>query len=578
MKDVRGALITLVCLAPVAARAGVYGHVSAQGQAQTLDATTPGGTNTSTASLLLSENLGIHYAGMPFGSDVALLGAGLEAANVNAFGDLGALVSGRSATVDVSVGLFPRRALPLRLYARGTLTSGGPQSIATLGGRESFAYGANLNLQPGKVLPGLRVDAEELRFTGVGTVTPLGDLRRTLNVALFRSFDKHQATVSARLLQESRTVVGDWLNVGLTGSWCGPSHTTTLFANLIDRSNSATPLPGLSTSMLERNLRLSHLQRWTPRLSTEVAGRLADARFDTGSGAQGGALASVGFQPFEAHDLMLSAGGDVGFASASTSPATGVSAGTNARVGYGREVGPVRPAAFVGASTQYCGACVSIADGWLTSVDVGGGVSSLGFERFDAQVDYRVSLVRAPIGRGGDRTEHHLRGTGNVRLGKRGNLTLLTSYDDGFRDYLDVLAGGVISIHEQAFTVGGGVTVALGPGTGSLDVRHARGAAVLPAVPFSPGPPLTAREVTSVSVVVLEPLRQWLDFQAGGLGTWTVLDGGRPLVTLGANVGLTLRLGRITAQLTWNWLRSDTAGLVTNTHLARLSLTRPFDL
>lgn len=573
---VRWAVISACCIATVA-QAGVFGFASAQGQAQTFEATGANGATTGTRSLLISENLGLHYAGTPFGPNALLLGAGFEGMNVNAFGDTGSLMSGRAATVDLSVGLFPRRALPLRLYVRGTLTDGSPQSFATLGGRESLAYGANVHLEPYKLLPGLRLDAEQHHFTGFGTATPLGDVRRTLTATLYKSFDAHQVTATARVTQEARTAVGEWLGANLLLSWTSPKHTTTVLAESVDRSRLVLLLPNAPRSMVERTVRLGHQQRWTARFFTDATARLSDVRLDSATGTQGAAAVGAAWQPLEQHELQLSATGDVGFATTSATTQTGSTAGGSARAGYGRPLGPVRPGVSVGAMAQHCANCVGLKDGWLGAFETGASVSTLGFERFDAQLDYRLALVRAPMGRGGNRTEHHARANGRIRLPMRGELNLLVAWDDGYRDYIDLSSGGIATLREQAFTVGAGVHTTIGRGTAGVDARHARGLAVLPAATFSFGPPLTAREVTQVTATALVPVSPIFDAQAGALGAWTVLDGGRPLTTYGGNVGLTARVGRFTSQLTWNVMRNDTAGFVTTQHLVRLSLSRPFD-
>lgn len=574
-----------------AALAGTFGFVSAQGQGQVLDTRTPGGEQSTTASLLLQENLGIHYAGLPFGPSVAMLGAGLEAMNVNAFGTGGALMNGRAATLDLSLGLLPRRAMPVRLYVRGTVTDGGPQSLATLGGRESLAYGTNINVEPQWFLPGLRIDAEEHRFTGQGTTTPLGDIRRALSVTLYRTIKAQQLYANVRVEEEERTVVGQWLGVNGTLSWGGPSHQTTALGSYLERSLDFAGqgpgvglvtgvLPGGARALRERQLRVNHVQRWTPRFFTDLSGRLSDARFAGGVGVLGGAGLAAGWQPLEREELSLSAGADVGFSVTDNALLTSSSrtVGGLIRAGYAKPFAFLKPGAFVGASTQYCVACVGLTDGLLTSVDAGLSVGTLGFERFDALAEYRVALVRAPEGRGGNRTEHHARLTGRVRLFERGELTLLVGYDDGVRDYLDVLAGGFGTLREQTFTAGAGVSVPVGRGTGALDVRHVRGHSALLASQITAGPPLTARETTQVNATVLVPLHSSLDFNVGGLGSWTVLDGAPPLSTVAFNAGLTARLGRISAQLSYQLSRSDALNLVTTQHFLRLSLSRPFEL
>lgn len=569
--------MSTVLLLGLVLRAGVYGDVSAQGQAQTFEATNPNGASSSARSLIIAENLGLHYAGTPFGPNAVLLGAGLQAMNVNGFGDAGSLVSGRSATLDLSVGLFPRRALPLRLYARGTLTDGGPQSFATLGGREALAVGANVHLEPFKLLPGLRLDAEHLSFTGLGATKPLGDVRRTLAATLYRQIDSHQVSATLRVTNEERALIGQWLGVGLLGSWTSPTHTTTLSAESVDRSRLTVPLPGAATSMVDRTLRLNHQQRWTRRLFSDASARLTDVRFDAASGTQGGATAGVSWQPFELHELSLSAAGEVGFATTTASPTTGSTAGGMGRVGYARELGPVRAGAFVGGMAQHCQNCVGLTDGWMGSFDVGVSASTVAFSRFDAQADYRAALVRAPMGRGGNRTEHHGKVTGRVRLWGRSDAYALVGYDDGFRDYIDLSSGGIASLHEQALSLGGGLQASVWRGMVSVDARHLRGNAVIPASPFSLGPPQTAREVTQLTANALMPVLPWLDANGGASAGWTVLDGGRPLSTFTTNLGVSARVGRFTSSLTWSLYRNDTQGFVTTQHLVRLAVSRPFD-
>lgn len=586
----RVVLLTLLSTA-AAAHAGTFGFVSAQGQGQVLDTRGPNGDQRTSASLLLQENLGIHYAGLPFGPSVAMLGAGLEASNVNAWGPSGSLLSGRSATLDLSLGLFPRRALPLRLYVRGTVTDGGPQSLATLGGRESLAYGANVNVEPTWFLPGLRLDAEEHRFTGQGTTTPLGDVRRTLSATLYRSVGVHQLYANARVEQEQRTLIGQWLGVNGTLSWAGPTHQTTALGSYLQRSLdfagqgpgvglTTGVLPGGARALAERQLRVSHIQRWTPRLFTDLSGRLSDARFSGGTGVLGGAALSAGWQPIVGEELSVSAGGDVGFSETASPVATSSARtfGAMARAGYARPLSVIKPGAFLGASTQYCGSCAGLTDGLLTSLDAGLSVATLGFERFDVLADYRVALVRAPEGRGGNRTEHHARVTGRIRILERHEVSLLAAYDDGVRDYLDVVQGGVGALREQTFTGGAGVSLPVWRGTGSLDVRHVQGHSAMLASPFSAGPPVTARALTQVNATVLVPLHPQVDLNAGALGSWTVLDGARPLSTIAFTAGATLRAGRISAQLSYQVSRSDSFNLVTTQHFLRLSLSRPFEL
>lgn len=570
------ALAALLVAAP--GLAGVTGEVSVQAQGLSLLGQGPEGSTRSTASLLLQENLGLHYSGMPFGPSVALLQAGLEAMNVNVWGTGGALVSGRAATLDLSVGLLPRRSLPVRLYVRGTIAEGGAQSIATLGGRESLLYGVGVNLEPGEVLPGLRLEAQEHRFTGLGTTTPLGDLRRSASAATFKAFGEHQVSLGVRFDQEQRTALGAWMGASVNGSWLSPVHQTTLLLSWLDRTQQPAAIPGLQAGV-ERSARVAHVQRLGPNLSVEASARLGDARFHGATGLLAGGALGATFRPFEAHELLLSAGAEAGYTETrrdgDPAAAPGRTAAGNARASYARVLGPVRLGVVAGGGAQWCG-CVGLADGALSTLEAGASVASLGLQHLDLQGDYTLLWVTAPLGRGGKRLEHHGHLSGRTRLGPA-DLVLTLGYDDGFRDFIDVKTGVLSSLHEQVFAGSLGGTAALGAGSVSAEVRHLRGAALVAATPFIDGPPPTARVLTNVNVNGLYPVTSYLEVTAGGLASWTVLDTQQPLTTLGAQAGTTLRLGRLTASLQYQFVRSDTAGLLTTQHLLRLYLSRPFE-
>ena len=195
-----------------------------------------------------------------------------------------------------------------------------------------------------------------------------------------------------------------------------------------------------------------------------------------------------------------------------------------------------------------------------------------------ARVDYRLALVDAPMGRGGKRTEHHLLGFSRVRLTGHVDLTVNAGYDDGFRDSIDVTSGGVAALHEQAFFVGGVVNASFGGVTGTADVRHGFGSALIPGSGFVDGPPPTARSVTSGSAFVMVPVLHELELNGGVNAAFTSIDGAAPLSTVGGSVGVTARLGRINAQLAYSFTRADTQGLLTLQHFVRLSLSRPFEV
>lgn len=582
----RRLLLFAAVLIATSALAGLTGQISATGQGMVLEAGQPGGETTRLLTAMLQENLGLQYSSLPFGPSVALLSAGLQASNLNFFTTAGAPVAGRTASLDLSVGLLPRRAMPLRLFARGTVSDGGPQTVATLGGRESLAFGANLNLEPGGAFwPNIRSDYEEQRYTGPGTPTPLGDLRRTAQLGFARNLGAHYVSLTGRFDQEQRTLTGAWSGVTINGTWSSPSHLTTVVGTYFDRqlraaeTSGTLPLPGVVAGVLsvaERQLRLDHVQRFSPTFQLNGRGRLSDARFSNGSGALGGVGLGATWFPFGGQDLAVSASGDVGFTQTSAL-GSGASAGGSARAGYGHNLGPVRGTVFAGGGTQWC-QCVGLTPGFLTSIDAGGSVGSIGLERVELRGDYRFAWVDAPIGRGGKRLEHHALAFVRARILPNLETTLSGGYDDGFRDYIDVASGVTASMHEQAFFVGGQVSTTLGPLTGSADLRHGRGAAVLPEGGIVNGPPPSARAITSGGFTVMTPLTAQLELAAGLHASFTSIDGAAPLSTLSGNAGLTAHLGRISGQLAYQLTRADTQGLVTTQHFLRLTLSRPFEV
>lgn len=559
------------------ASAGISGHVSVQGQAASLLADTPNGGEQVSSSALLQENLGIHYAGMPFGPAVLLLTGGIEAMNVNGWSAGGAQVSGRSATLDVSVGLLPRRSVPVRVFARATLADGSPQSFATLGGGESVLYGLGLNLEPGAVLPGLRLEAQEHRFTGPHAGSPLGDVRRLVTASTFRAFGEHQVSLGLRVEQELHPALGQWLGFAASGAWISPRHQTTVLYTQFDRDFVLPSLPtGQSTT--ERNGRLAHVQRLTPSLLAEASARISETRFAAAAGTLGGGGLGVTWKPLEAHDLLVSASGDVGVTRTvgGAGVGDGNAVGGGVRAGYARPLGVVKVGAVVGAGANGC-SCVGPASGLLSSLEGGVSVGTLGPGPLEVRGEYTLTRVGAPPGRGGDRLEHRARAFGRTRIG-RADLYGSLAYDDGFREFIDVNTGAAGALHEQGFSGALGTTVAVWRGSVTAEARHARGVAVLPPTPFVLGPPQTARALTHLMLNGLLPVRDWLDVSGGGVATWTVLDVGAPLTTVSASLGLTWHFGRITAALQYSFLRSDTVGLATHQHLVRAWVTRPFEL
>ncbi|MFO0594267.1 MAG: hypothetical protein U0228_03155 [Myxococcaceae bacterium] len=552
--------------------AGLGGQLSFTGQGVALDAQDVTGTARQSASAVLQENLSLLYAGTPFGPSIAVLTAGLQATNFNGWSTSGEVLSGRAATLDASIGLFPRRAMPLRLYARGTVADGTPQSLPTFGGREAVAFGANVNLESTGWWPHLRADFEELHFTGV-SAPPLGDLRRFATLTLTRPIAGHLVSLGARYDQENTAAAGQWLGVSLTGAWGSPLHQTNAFARYVDRQLHVFA-PGAPTATVERTLRLDHVQRLGAGLLLDVHARAGDARFDTGDGALGGLAAGATWKPFDAHDFQVALSGDLGLTHTSGA-GDGRSAGALGRASYGRFFGPVHAGVGVGGGTQWCG-CAGQGEGFRSSVD-GNASASVAFSNGDAQASYRIAYVDAPVARGGKRTEHHALGLGHVRLG-RTDLTAYLGYDDGFRDYIDVRSSVAAALHETAFSTGGSVTVALPRGSASLDGRYAHGTALIPDSPFVDGPPPTARDLWSVGLNGGMPVSTWLDASLGARATWTTIDGQRPLSTVGVTAALSAHFGRLNAQLQYQLARSDTQGNLGVQHLLRLTLSRPFEV
>jgi hypothetical protein len=522
---------------------------------------------------MLQETLNLQYSGMPFGPSVAVLSAGLQGSNANLWGGDVEPSSGRSATLDVAVGLLPRRAVPVRVYLRGTLAEGSPQFV-TIGGRERLAFGANVNLEPGGWMPGLRLDFDEEHFSGLNPSAPLGDERRMGRLGLSRSFGAHRVALSLRFEQEHRALISDWHALTLTSSWLSPLHETSASASILDRQLTQA-LPGLPNAVEERQVRVDHVQRLTMSLSADAHGRLEDARFSTGQGSLGQLSLGGRWRPFTAHELAVSANADLGFTDTSGAGHSNSSGGSG-RLSYARPVGPIQLGGFAGGGSQWC-ACAGLAHGFLSSLDAGATLSTIGLAHLEARADYRFSLVDAPLGRGGKHREHHVAAFARSRFTTWGQVTLNAGYDDGFRDYIDVNAT-LTSLHEQALSVGGAVTIMLGRGSGTLEVRHVRGSAVLPPGGLVSGPPVTARAISSGSITGLVPIVNGLDASVSGRAAWTTLDSAAPLFTAGATAGVSVRLGRIIANLQYEFGSSNTQGLQSFQHFVRLSLLRPFEI
>ncbi len=558
------------------ALAGVTGHVSSEGQAISISSYDRVGGTRQAASLMLEESIGLHYSGMPFGPSVALIAAGVEALNVNSWSS-GASLSGRAASIDLSVGLFPRRALPVRIYAHGTLTDGSGPSVLTMGNRESLLYGASLNLDPDQKWPGARLEAQEQRMTALGSKRTLGDVTRMVSGSVYRSFGEHQVNLGAQFRQDEREVLGKIDNFLVNGSWTSPRHQTGLVLGETERTLLPAGLAGVSPST-DRFGRLWHVQRWFPELSTDASAHVVDSSFANGTGTQVGVGVGASWKPLAAHDFLLSGSADVG-ATRSQNPggtATGSVGGGGLRAAYSRPVRRFVGGAAFGASATHC-SCVGSIEATRSMVDGTLTLGTLDFERFNASAEYTVAWVQAPPVLGGARFEHHARLAGQARIHQvLGQLSL--GYDDSVRDYVDVTTNQIVPFHERVFVGAISALVPIASGTLSAEARHARGASFSSPSPFVNAPLSSARTTTHVSLDALYPVGTRVEARAGALADWTTLSGSQGLFTAGGQATISVRFGRLIGALSYQYTRSDVSGLATNQHLVRLMLSRPFAL
>jgi hypothetical protein len=193
----------------------------------------------------------------------------------------GARIDGQVLSFDASLGLLPRRAVPLRLYTSGTVDAGTGGVLASAGAGPALLYGAAVNVEPG-ALPGLRLDANEARSSRAG-YPDLSDVRRTLRLD-YGDAAGWRVNLGVRLETDHRERFGDLETRGATLSVSSPRQQTTVVGSDMRRS-----IPNLSGITSDRNLTATTNQRWSPALSTQLGARASEA----GAGGASGTVADA---------------------------------------------------------------------------------------------------------------------------------------------------------------------------------------------------------------------------------------------------------------------------------------------
>ncbi len=565
----------LLALTALPAAAQLTGHVSLQGQGLLTSGQVPGRASQTAASAVLLESLQLHYTGFLISPAVAVISAGAQFVNVNAWQVAGTPLSARMGVADVSIGLLPRRGVPLRLYARAGLGDGGPQTLAGAATRHLLAFGADTHFDGEGVWPSARLDYEESRFTDAADTSALSNVRRRLTASAQKSIGGHSVAFIGRFDQEARPTLGQWWNLLLALAWSSGQHLTALWAQQLERSFAFDPLPVGARPLTTRDLRASHVQRLGERALVEASARGADERFAAGTGSLATLHAGASARPFATHELWLSGGGDYGYLQ-TLSDAARLFAhdwGGGLKASYVRSIGPVRASALAGGSSQQC-SCGAIS-GNATRLDVGVGLSSL--QGPDLRASYDLGKVWANVTRGGDRFEHHARGSARWRPRPSFELSGSLAYDDSLRDLFDVASSTAVQVHDQAVTAALGAGFQVWRGWGSAEVRYAHGNTLLPGLVFVSGPYVAARDVVSGYFGGAWPLTPRLDLNAQTLASYTLLTDSRPLLSLWATLSLTVRFGRFSSQLAYQLGVYEVSGLSSMQHMLRLSLDRPFE-
>lgn len=567
--------LALALAGPAGVRAGVTGQVEVQAEATQAVSRPYGGATQVTAMTLLSESLSLHYAGLPFGPAVAVVTAGGAFTNVNAWYGGGQSSSGQVLSFDASVGFLPRRAVPLRLYAGGTVVGGTSGPLATHGAGPSLLYGGTLSLEPGKVAPGVRVDLSEARGSRAGQ-PDLSDVQRRLLASAWQTLGGQRLQLAVRLDEDHRERAGDVTTRGATLDWSGARHQTTAWATEVRRT-----VPAVAGITTDRQVAASSEQRWTPALSTQVAGRLAEAGGAGATGRLGDARAGLSWRALEGtNQLTLSAGGNGGY-TRSTSPlgtSDGSSWGASARAAYGRLLAWGSAGLGGGFATNTCD-CSSGIRGTVNLADATATVALAPGGRGSAQADWTLVRADGPLERGGDRTEHHARAYGWLTVAEAATLNASLGWDDGRREVLDIVSGRGSSLRERSLSGSLGATTRWGQVTPMAEVRHARNTVLTDGGPFVAGRPTLVRAITSGMAGLSWSPRPSLALLGQLRGSWAEVTGSADLTTLAANVSVSWRLGRLLVGGHYQGIRSHQDGTpATFQQSIRAVLSRPFEL
>lgn len=554
------------------ARAGVTGNVEVQGQSTGTQAA--GGASTQAA--ILMETLSLHYAGMPFGAAVAVATAGGGVSNVRGWSDRAHRFDARLYSFDGSLGLLPRRGVPLRLYASGAVPDGSTGLLASAGAGPSLTYGGTLQAAPGRLTPGLRLDASEARSSRPGHAA-MTDLQRRLVASSFGAVAGQRVDLAVRLEEEQRDGAGSLETRAAALSVTSPAQQTQLAAADVRRSFAA--LSGITS---DRTASATTSRRWSSRLSTQLGARYAEARAAAATGTLGDVRAGATWVALQdVAQVTLSASGDAGFTrtSAPLQRSSGSTSGGAARASWSRPLGPLSATVGAGGATTRCD-CAAGAAGTTDQAEASASLALLPVGGISAQADYGVARAFAPIARGGDRLEQHARLFGRVPAGAAAHLTASVSLDDGVRELVDVTTGGAVTLREQAASAALGAAARLGATTLSAEVRHARGRVVTEAgAPFVVGSTLAIPAVTSAQATAAWSPRYDLSLQGQLVGSWVTFRDRPGTTSLGANAALAWRLGRISISAHYQTFRVDpgtTRASLQQT--VRGVLSRPFEL
>jgi hypothetical protein len=551
------------------ARANVTGAVELQGQfTQSVPRAGP-----STESALLLEGLSLHYAGLPFGPSVAVATAGGSFSNVNGW-SAGAATSGQVLTFDTSVGLLPRRGVPLRLYAAGTVSEGSGGALAARAAGPTLLYGGALSLEPGRVRPSLRLDVSESRGSRPGR-DRFSDLQRRLAATSQGLYGGQRVTLGLRLDHQELDGAGTTDLRDATLTVASARHQTTFLA-----SQSRRDLSALTSGISEdRQLAATSDQRWSPAVQTLLGARVADADALGATGRVMDARASASWLPLRnGRTLALSAGASVGrtrTVTAAGQRTEGDSYGANGRAGWSEPLGPVTAGLSAGAAWNTCDC--GFGEGTVTTVDGTASLSSRPAVRGGWQADYTLARALAPLPRGGDRLEHHARATARLVVGAASTVHAGLGWDDAVRELLDITTGQAATLRERALTASAGGTTRLGAVALNADARNVRGRVVTGGTPFIAGGAAQVRSLWSASGGAAWSPSMSLGLQAQVVGTWADLSGAPAVTTYAANAALTYRLGRIQVGLQYQAARlrigDDPSSLE---HSVRSVLSRPF--